>query len=118
MWPAVDGLESRATVWKHRDLPGFREREVALVRPRGVQNGREIKRGMIMRRIGVLRLLPIVWSRVLIGFCNGMVPCRFSEPMDPAGAEILKSFPPVGVRISQNLSPPLRGSFSKLSPLP
>ena len=31
--------------------------------------------------------------------------CRFSEPMDPGGAEILKTFPPVGVRISQNLSP-------------
>lgn len=31
--------------------------------------------------------------------------CRFSESMDPASAEILKSFPPVGVRISQNLSP-------------
>ena len=31
--------------------------------------------------------------------------CRFSEPLDPASAEILKTFPPVGVRISQNLSP-------------
>jgi len=31
--------------------------------------------------------------------------CRFSEPLDPADPEILKTFPPVGVRISQNLSP-------------
>ncbi len=34
-----------------------------------------------------------------------MVLCRFSEPLDPGGPEILKSFPPVRVRISQNLSP-------------
>jgi hypothetical protein len=31
--------------------------------------------------------------------------CRFSEPLDPGGPEILKTFPPVRVRISQNLSP-------------
>jgi len=33
------------------------------------------------------------------------VECRFSEPLDPGGPEILKSFHPVRVRISQNLSP-------------
>ena len=31
--------------------------------------------------------------------------CRFSELTDPCRPEILKSFPPVRVRISQNLSP-------------